>query len=120
MSQFSKAILTGGKFQDNAGNPLSSGYLIFTLNHDSNVSTLGGPSGVQVISGVSTKFYLNANGSLVSNSGVWTNDILLPTGSYYTVRAFNSSGIEVWSSPQIYTLVYAATIDVGSLIPNTP
>ena len=115
-----KAVLTGGNFQDSAGNPLSLGYLVFTLNHDENIGTLGAPSGSQVASGISVRFYLDANGSVTSNSGIWTNDLLLPVGSYYTVRAFNNSGLEVWSSPQIFTLVYTPTIDLGSLVPSLP
>jgi hypothetical protein len=120
MTAFSKAVLTGGKFQDNAGNPLSLGYITFTLNHDENVSLLGAPSGSQVASGITTTFYLNVNGSLISNSGIWTNDVLQPPGSYYVVRAYNSSGLEVWTSPQIFTLIYTPTIDVGSLQPSLP
>jgi hypothetical protein len=120
MAPFTKAILNGGNFQDSAGNPLSSGYLVFTLNHDSNVSVLGAPHGSQVISGVSIKFYLDVNGSLAANKGLWTNDLLTPTGSYYTVRAFDRTGIEVWASPQIFTFVYSTTLDLGSIQPTTP
>lgn len=115
-----KAILIGGKFQDNAGNPLSFGWITLTLGHDENASFLGANSGSQVISGVTTKITLDINGNLTANTGIWTNDLLLPSGSYYTVRAYNSSGLQVWLSPQIWTLTYSATIDVGSIIPTTP
>lgn len=119
-SIYSKAILTGGNFQDNTGNPLSCGYLVFTLAHDENVSLLGSSTGSQVVSGIQTTFYLDMNGSVVSNSGIWTNDNLTPAGSYYIVKAYNSSGLEVWVSPQIWTLTYSPTINIGTIQPVTP
>jgi hypothetical protein len=120
ITPLSKAILTGGKFQDSAGNPLSLGYLLFTLNHDGDATLLGAPTGSQVIAGVRVKFPLDMNGSVTSNSGIWTNDVLQPTGSFYTVTAFNSSGLEVWASPQIFMFTYAPNIDLGTQIPILP
>lgn len=117
---YPKAVLTGGSFQDNAGNPLSLGYLTFTLNHDESMTLLGAVSGSQVVCGVVTKFYLDNNGSLVANTGIWTNDFLYPVGSYYTVRAYNSSGLEVWNAPQIFTFVYTPTINMGAIQPVIP
>ena len=120
-STYSKSILTGGGFQDNQGNPLSSGWLTFQLSHDGNVSTLGGPNGIQIAAGVITTFYLDVNGNLSSNTGLWTNDLLTPAGSYYTVRAYNSQGLEVWTSPQVfYIQPHAPSINLGTLTPNTP
>ena len=116
MDSLQKAVLVGGRFQDNAGNPLSLGYLVFVLNNDSNATLLGAPTGIQIVSGVSTTFGLDMNGSMLKNTGIWTNDVLLPTGSYYIVRAYNSSGLEVWSEPQTITLSYSPIIDIGTII----
>lgn len=117
---FTKSVLYGGKFQDSLGNPLANGYLTFTLNHDENVSLLGSASGSQVVSGIVTTLYLDGTGSLLANTGIWTNDLLYPQGSYYIVRAYNSSGLAVWNSPQIWVLHYAPAIDIGSIICQTP
>lgn len=117
---YKKANLTGGSFQDNQGNVLSLGTLTWKLSHDSNVSTLGGPNGLQVVAGIITTTPLDMNGNLLANQFIWTNDVLTPSGSYYLVRAYNVSGIEVWSAPQIFTLTYAATINVGTLQPSLP
>jgi hypothetical protein len=117
---YQKTALTGGRFQDSQGNPLSLGYLVFKLSHDSNVAVFGSPTGEQVVAGRNTKMYLNMNGSLNSGYSIWANNILAPSGSFYGVRAFNSSGLEVWSSPQIFQLTYAPTLDIGSVQPVTP
>ncbi len=119
-SSYNKAKLIGGAFQDSSGTPLSNGKVVWTLSHDSNVATLGGPTGSQIVAGIDTTAYLDMNGNVSGSFYLWTNDILTPTGSYYTVRAYNSSGLEIWSVPQIFTLKYAATIDIGTLEPTIP
>ena len=118
---YSKSNITGGGFQNNQGVPLSGGYLTFQLSHDSNVSTLGGPTGIQVVAGQTTHMLLDSNGNLCPNQYLWTNDNLSPSGSYYKVIAYDSSGIRVWNTPQImYIEPYATQINIGTLIPNTP
>lgn len=120
-SSYNKAQLTGGSFQNNQGAVLSNGYLTFQLNHDSNVYTLGGPNGIQVIAGQTTKMLLDGNGNLVANQFLWTNDALSPSGSFYTVQAFDSNGIPQWLTPQIfYIQPYASSISIGTLTPGTP
>ena len=117
---YQKTALTGGRFQDSRGLPLALGYLVFELSHDSNVSVFGSPTGEQVVAGRDTKMYLNMNGSLNPGYSIWANSILAPSGSFYKVRAFNSSGLEVWSSPQIFQFTYAPTLDLGAVQPGTP
>jgi len=119
-NSYQKARLINGAFQDSSGNPLSLGKLVWTLSHDSNVATLGGPTGSQVASGINSTAYLDMNGNIAGTFYLWTNDVLTPAGSYYTVRAYNSSGLEIWATPQTFTLVYATTIDVGTLQPQIP
>lgn len=117
---YQKATLTGGGIQDSQGNPLSNGWLVWTLSHDSNLTVLGSPNGTQVVSGVSTKMYLDQNGNILGSPTLWTNDLLTPSGSYYTVKAYNHAGLQVWSVPQIFTLTYSPTINFGSLTPIIP
>jgi hypothetical protein len=115
---YKKALLTGGQFQDASGNALSLGYLVFKLSSDSNVAVLGGPTGLQIVSGSTVKIFLDTNGNIQSGQSIWTNDILSPSGSFYQVRAFNSSGLEVWTAPQYFTLLYQPSINLGTYQPT--
>ena len=120
-SAFNKSILIGGGFQDNLGNPLSGGYLTFQLSHDGNATVLGAPNGVQVTAGVVTTIYLDQIGNLVKNTGIWSNDLLTPSGSYYLVKAYNAQGLLQWASPQqLYIQPYSSSINIGTLTPTTP
>ena len=118
---FNKAQIIGGAFQDASGNPLSNGWLTFKLSHDGNVAVLGGPAGSQVVSGITSKLLLDGIGNICANQYLWTNDTLSPSGSYYTVKAYNFQGIEVWNSPQTFVLApYAPTINLGTFTPLVP
>ena len=121
MSTYNKSNIVGGGFQNSSGYPISLGTLTFTLGHDSNVCTLGSPSGMQITAGQTIKFKLDMNGNLCPGQYLWTNDVLTPAGSYYTVTAFDSNGIQVWTSPQqFYFQPYSPTIDIGTLTPLVP
>ena len=122
---FNKAMIVGGQFQDSSGQPLSNGWLVFKLSHDSNVSILGisltSPSGQQVVAGIQIKMFLDNNGNLVPNQYLWTNDVLTPSGSYYRVTAYNSQGLQVWNSPQNFFIQpYAPILDIAALVPQVP
>lgn len=120
-SIFKKANIVGGGFQDASGNPLSNGWLVFSLSHDSNIAVLGGPNGMQVAAGLQVTLFLNGLGNIVPNSYLWTNDSLTPFGSYYRVNAFNFQGVQAWAFPQIFIIQpYAATIDIGTITPQIP
>lgn len=120
MNSKSKSVLIGGAFQDGGGNRVASGYLTWTLSHDEAVQTLGGPTGAQVSAGISVTIPLDNLGNIISGYSLWANDVLSPANSYYLVRLYSNSGLPLWSSPQIFVLTYAPTIDVGSLTPVTP
>ncbi len=121
MTSYQKSNIVGGSFQDPQGNPLNNGYLVFRLSHDSNVTTLGAPTGAQVTAGVQITMFLDQNGNLVPNQYLWTNDVLTPSGSYYRVTAYNSQGIQIWNFPQNFFIQpYAAQINIGSLEPTIP
>jgi len=120
-SAFKKANIVGGGFQDPSGNPLSNGWLVLRLSHDSNITVLGAPNGSQVAAGVAINLYLDTNGNLVANQYLWTNDSLSPSGSYYLLTAYNSNGVQVSAFPQTYFIQpYAVSINIGTLQPNTP
>lgn len=111
-----KTQLVNGAFQDNEGNPLSNGLLRFTLSHE---STTNSPSS-QVISGITTKIFLDNNGNVAGTQSIWTNDVLSPAGSFYTVDAFNNKGLAVWGVPQYWTLVSGSPIDLGTIADTNP
>lgn len=113
----SKAQLINGAFQDNEGNPLNNGLLRFTLSQDSNIAS---SPYQQVLAGPVTTIYLDNNGNVSGTQYIWTNDVLSPSGSYYTVDAYNNQGLKVWGAPQYWTLTYSATIDLGSLPDTNP
>lgn len=113
--------LTGGLFQNPAGGPLANGYMNWTLSHDcqENIDAGGG----QIASGAPARIQLDANGSIPAGQTVliWSNDVLNPSGSFYTVDLFDASGTKVWSSPQVFQL--AATpnpLNIGTLVPFGP
>ena len=120
MSTYNKVNIIGGGFQDSSGNPLSNGFLTFDLTHDGNICTLGAPTGVQVTSGQTTKYTLNVVGNLNPNQYIWSNDLLTPSGSYYSVIAYDRNGIQVWGSPQKFILTYSVTLDLGTVTPLVP
>lgn len=97
----SKVQVTGGPFQDAAGNALSNGYLLFQLQHDA-VALFAD----QIVGAVSVKIPLDINGYVqgtVTGAPVylWPNDVLLPANGNYIVWAFDSSNRMVWDNPQI-------------------
>jgi hypothetical protein len=123
-SIFQPSILVGGAFQDALGVPVSFGYLLFTLSSDSNVSVLGGLTGQQIASGVVIKIFLDGIGNAQNSSSIqqslWANEALNPSGTFYLVRLFNSSGLEVWNSPKNWSLPYQSTIDLGTITGSVP
>jgi len=123
MALYYQVTLTGGGFQDSFGRPLSLGYLEWKLSHDSNICLLGSSSGSQILAGIPIKIYLDQNGNALPGQQLWPNDQLTPAGSYYSVKAFNATGLEVWAVPQIFTLAgypYGQAVNLGTLQPVEP
>lgn len=120
MPAYNKTALGGGAFQDNQGNPLSNGFITLTLSHDACLPPdATNPS--QIPAGITTKMALDANGNLVPQPRIWTNDILIPLGSYYVVMAYNYKGLAVWAAPQKWSInASGGVVDVGSIVPLTP
>ena len=107
--------LTGGAFQDSEGNSLANGYLLFELNQDSTVNT-----NVQVCSGTTIKIPLDSNGNVVTSPtySLWPNDVISPSGSFYTISAYAASGQKVWGPNPQSILSSPSPFNLGALIPG--
>lgn len=104
--------LTGGGFQDFAGNPLANGYLEFTLSTDTNVG------GIYVCSGVTVRVQLDAEGNVQESpaQNIWGNDAMSPV-SYYRVTGYAANGQPVWG-PNNQKITGSGTFELGMWIPN--
>jgi hypothetical protein len=94
--------LSGGAFTDCEGNVLANGFLTFELSHDE-VETSTTPNG-QVVAGLKKKVFLDNSGNVVTNTGIWSNDVMNPAGSFYIVKAYTNSGVLAWKYPQYWTI----------------
>lgn len=106
-----------GGFTDAFGTPLAGGYLLITLNHDENTSI---PN--QVASGLTLKVLLDNNGSIPVSPQtlIWSNDVLTPANSYYTVLGYKRDGTLSWG-PQYWQLAAAPNpLNVGTIVPVNP
>jgi hypothetical protein len=119
----SKVQLSGGAFQDPAGNPLVNGYLLFSLSQDGLVN---GSS--QIAAGREIKVILDSSGNVVSSPAqyIWPNDVIVPANTFYTVSGYTSAGQLVWgpnsqqvlSSPSPYNITVWVPSSVNLLEGN--
>lgn len=112
-----KTQIINGSFQDNQGFPLSNGSLLFTLSQDGNINT---SPYHQIVGGTTTRVPLDNNGNVAGIVTIWTNDLIVPAGTFYTVQAYNNAGLQVWDAPQYWTLTSGSAIDLGSLAVTNP
>jgi hypothetical protein len=111
--------LEGGNFQSAAGAVVAKGTLLFTLSHDEEY--VAGSS--QIVSGEKFSVTLDSNGNIPASPPflVYSNDILLPGGSYYIVILYDATGAQVWSNPQFWSLASTPNpLDVGTIVPSNP
>jgi hypothetical protein len=85
-----KILITGGNFQDAAGNPIAFGIVTFRLNTDA----MAGDS--QISAGRIVTFNLDANGNL--SGYIWPNDQMAPNNTVYFAKAYAADGQLVWES----------------------
>jgi hypothetical protein len=112
-----KTTIYGGAFQDASGNTLANGYLTMQLSHDEQESVDPG----QVVSGLSLRVPLDANGNIVGTVYVWPNDQLDPSNSYYIVNAYRRDGTLAWGAPQFVSVPSSPSpYNVGNWIPVNP
>ncbi len=108
--------LSGGNFEDFEGHPLNLGYLIMELNHDESYSA--GP--YQVVAGLKQKIQLDALGNINPTVQIWSNDVLTPANSFYTIIAYKADGTQA-SREQIWILASSPNpINVGNVVPLNP
>lgn len=107
--------ITGGAFADSEGNVLANGYLLFELNQDETVNT-----STLVCAGLVIKIPLNSSGNVVTSPAykLWPNDLITPSGFFYTVTAYTSQGERVWGPNAQQVLSSPSPFDIGSWTPN--
>lgn len=110
-----KVQLSGGAFQDAAGNLLSDGYLLMELSQDGVVN-----SDEQVAAGIVLKILLDANGNVATSPAqyVWPNDVISPSGTFYTVSAYKADGQLVWGPNSQVVFSLPSPYDIGAWVPN--
>lgn len=107
--------IEGGSFIDSEGNPLANGYLLFQLNQDGVVNT-----STQVCAGSTIKVPLNSSGSVAASPvySLWPNDVLTPSGSFYTVSAYTANGTLVWGPNSQSVLHTPSPFLLGAWVPG--
>jgi len=107
--------IVGGVFQDSEGNVLANGYLIFVLSQDGIVNT-----STRVCAGYEIRVPLNSSGSVASSpvQNLWPNDVLTPSGTFYTVSAYTASGQLVWGPNPQSVLHTPSPFDIGTWVPG--
>jgi hypothetical protein len=113
----SKTQIINGSFQNNLGQPLNNGFLLLALSQD---GTINSSPYHQIVGGTVTKVPLDNNGNVAGFVTIWTNDLIVPAGTFYTVQAYNNAGLQVWDAPQYWTLTSGSAIDLGSLAVTNP
>lgn len=106
--------LTGGGFQDSAGNKIALGSITFQLSTPALVTGTG-----QVVQDVPISYALDANGNIASGSTLWGNDQLTPAGTSYTVNILNANGALV-RGPEVWVIAGTSPISLTSIVPASP
>jgi hypothetical protein len=83
--------ITGGAFQDAAGNPVAFGNLVMLLSQDAKLVTTG-----KVVQAIRKFIPLDANGNISGTQYVIPNDVLVPSGTTYKVWVQKFDGTQVW------------------------
>jgi hypothetical protein len=113
-----KVQITGGAFQTPTGDPLSNGYLLFSLSQDAQVTVSGVTE--QVGAGEIISVPLDDDGNIVTSPEqlIWPNDVLTPANTFYTVSAYSSIGQLVWGPNAQQVFSTPSPFDVGAWVPG--
>lgn len=106
----SKVSISGGAFQDAAGN-LVTGTLQLQLQQDAIVSGTG-----TVAPAIPVTITVTAGAA--ASTSVWGTDNLTPSGLVYVAQVFDASGARVWG-PENWSLTGAGPIDISTLVPSS-
>lgn len=109
-----KTVTSSQPFQDPQGNVLANGYLTLDLN---TVAVITGGSGQVAPSRVTIT--LTSGGLVPGGTVMWANDQLSPSGTFYTVRIYNSNNLVV-GGPLVWNVAGASPIDLSQLANQQP
>lgn len=108
-----KNQITGGAFQDCAGNPAALATLSIKLNQDSHIA-----SGGQLAAGSTLKVPLDGNGNVSGTVSIWPTDQLSPAGAQYIFSVVTATGQPIYG-PQAFSIPSAPSpFDLGTLVPT--
>ena len=85
------------QFFDPEGNPIAGGHVDISLSTD--CQTTGN---TQIGSGIVTKIPLDTTGTITGSYLIWQNASLTPSGSYYILSVYTSSG-QLVQGPDVMT-----------------
>lgn len=105
--------IIGGNFQDILGTPIANGYLLFELSDSASVNTT-----TKIAAGFTVKINLDGSGNVAANSSIWANDVLSPSGTFYHVSAYSSTGQLVWGPNAQQVLTDPFGFDLGTWTPG--
>ncbi len=110
-----KVQLTGGNYQDAAGNVLANGYLIMELSQDGQVNT-----STELAAGRKIKIFLDSSGNVVTSPPqyVWPNDVITPPNTFYIVSAYTFAGQLVWGPNAVQVFSTPSPFPIGTWPPT--
>lgn len=85
------------QFFDPEGNPVANGHITLGVSVDCQTT-----SNTQVGSGLSVKVPLDTTGTVTGSYVIWQNASLTPSGSYYIISVYTSSG-QLVQGPDVIT-----------------
>jgi hypothetical protein len=108
--------ITGGAFQDPAGNLLANGYLLFQLNQDSFITS----TAIQICADSAIKVPLDVNGNVVTSPAyyLYANNSIIPPNSFYTMSGHSARGQLVYGPVYVSIPITPNPFDLGTLIPG--
>ena len=93
----SRISLPALQFVDSEGNPVSNGQVELRLSVDCQTT-----STTQIGSGFVTDIPLDSTGTITGSYLIWQNASLTPSGSYYVINVYTSSG-QLVQGPDVIT-----------------
>lgn len=108
-----KIISTSQSFQDAKGNVVANGFLMLQLSQNCEVTASGGQVTTQAI-----WLPLDVNGK-ITNTAIWFNDELSPSGTVYYAKLFGSNGMLMIQDLGGWSIVGASS-DLSTIVPTAP
>lgn len=101
-----------GTWSNPDGSAVANGYLYLNLSQAATIT------GTSQIAPTTISFQLTAAGALPSNSQIYGNDQLNPTGTVYYARVTNAAGQNVWA--QTLSITGSSPINLNNAVPVNP